>query len=388
MLSTGQSGNIGVQSMSFCTPSSNPLPRFEANAVVCVLQECLDYLSLLKYVIPAEVDPRWNENYKTIKELYGGPGELKIIFRADLGLLPLIPSVAEKLQRDRYYAYCVVSDTTEELMKNGTYNSLQNTVDECVRTEEGEHILQVNCQIWAEQVKQLYDLICLKNIENQENFAKCAEAAVKLNAEVDNTIFLNGSKLAYLERWEAARLELHYCRMKMKEQELDNKLTECALMERMDAIVAGEVCTYLQASMKDMEDEIMVWTSQYNEEIERREQEINEFKEQISEQKMILEQLYFVRDERQQLIDECEAETLRAKEKAEYWKIVHRSATIIQSLWRGYIVRNQLGAFKGLWNVLSKRKKQAARARKKRAAQQRKIAENKAKTNSKNPKNR
>lgn len=60
-------------------------------------------------------------------------------------------------------------------------------------------------------------------------------------------------------------------------------LDECAKLERAEQIVSEEVRTYLQTNTKDMEDEIMMWTSQYNEEIERREQEINELKVNILE---------------------------------------------------------------------------------------------------------
>jgi hypothetical protein len=52
-------------------------------------------------MIPANVDPRWDETYKTINEMYGIPDEAKIIFRKDMGLLPLVPTAAEKMQRDR-----------------------------------------------------------------------------------------------------------------------------------------------------------------------------------------------------------------------------------------------------------------------------------------------
>ena len=97
------SENVGVLSMLFDTPQTDRLPHLEAKAFAVVLQEALDFLEILEHVIPARVDERWDDSYKTIDELYGRPEEPKIMFREDMGLLPLIPEVSAKIQRHRFY---------------------------------------------------------------------------------------------------------------------------------------------------------------------------------------------------------------------------------------------------------------------------------------------
>ena len=49
-------------------------------------------------------------------------------------------------------------------------------------------------------------------------------------------------------------------------------------------------------------------------------------------------------NKRQEFIDECIAEEKRLKEEEK----LNKAATIIQSIWRGYMVRKQLGKYKGL----------------------------------------
>lgn len=58
-------------------------------------------------------------------------------------------------------------------------------------------------------------------------------------------------------------------------------------------------------------------------------------------------------NERQRFIDECiaEEETLKKEEK------LNKAATLIQSIWRGHMVRQQLGKYKGLRKRLKKRKR-------------------------------
>lgn len=95
------SENIGVKSLIVDLPPTDCLPPLEARAFAVVLQETLDQLGILERVIPAQVDPRWDESYQTIDEKYGTPEEPEVMFRKDMGLLPLVPTVSEKLQRDR-----------------------------------------------------------------------------------------------------------------------------------------------------------------------------------------------------------------------------------------------------------------------------------------------
>lgn len=89
----------------------DPFTPLEAAAISCILEECLDQLAIIGFMIPAKVDPRWDDTFKTIDETYG-PDEPRMIFREDMGLLPVVPTDAEKMQRDRcaethpHYIFC------------------------------------------------------------------------------------------------------------------------------------------------------------------------------------------------------------------------------------------------------------------------------------------
>lgn len=65
----------------------------------------------------------------------------------------------------------------------------------------------------------------------------------------------------------------------------------------------------------------------------------------------------FLRDERQELINECIMVEKRLREEADHRDRLSRAATIIQSTWRGYVVRQGLGKYKNLRKRLRRRKK-------------------------------
>lgn len=58
-------------------------------------------------------------------------------------------------------------------------------------------------------------------------------------------------------------------------------------------------------------------------------------------------------DERQKFIDKCIAEEEISKKEEK----LNKAAKIIQSLWRGHMVRKELGQYKGLRKQLKKQKK-------------------------------
>lgn len=110
------SENIGVQSMQMDAPPIDSFTQLEATAISCVLEECLEKLVRFSFTIPADVDPCWDNTFKTIDEMYGVPDEPRIIFREDMGLLSLVPTASEKLQRDR----CICRNTIFAICKYST----------------------------------------------------------------------------------------------------------------------------------------------------------------------------------------------------------------------------------------------------------------------------
>lgn len=87
--------------MQMEVPPVDSFTSLEATAISHVLEECLDQLAIFRFMIPAGVDSRWDDTFKTVDKIYGAPDEPVTIFREEMGLLPIVPTEAEKMQRDR-----------------------------------------------------------------------------------------------------------------------------------------------------------------------------------------------------------------------------------------------------------------------------------------------
>ncbi|XP_032662892.1 uncharacterized protein LOC116840381 [Odontomachus brunneus] len=273
------SENIGVQSMQMDVPPIDSFTPLEAAAISCVLQEFLEQLATFGFVIPADVDPRWDDTFKTIDETYGVPDEPRTIFREDMDLLPLIPTASEKMQRDRNYLQKVLKRIFRDVRYSRRFDTLQEEINNIAKKQEDEHNLEVNAQIWRSQAEQLRELLESDKKANEEDRKETTNLAQESDAQVDHAIFLNSAKLSYAERWAKARLEQQDLKLKLQKTDILNKLSNYTKKYSAEEIVSAEITAYLEADIKDKEEQVIEWTKRYNEEIVLRQQEIDKLKD-------------------------------------------------------------------------------------------------------------
>ncbi|XP_050455609.1 dynein regulatory complex protein 9-like isoform X2 [Cataglyphis hispanica] len=347
------SENIGVQNMQMEVPSIDSFTPLEAAAISCVLKECLDQLAIIGFMLPAKVDSRWDDTFKTIDETYGVPDEPTMIFREEMGLLPIIPTEAEKIQRDRNYAYQVLERVLHDIKNNGRFDSLQKEIDNITKKQEDDRNLEATAQIWLSQAEELQELLESEKKANEENRKKTIKLAQESDAQIDHAIFLNSGKLGYAQKWEKARLEQQELKLQLQRKDMLNKLSDYLKEYNAEQIISAELTAHLEEDIKEKEEQIVKWTKKYNVELVERQQEIDELKHLIEEQKLEIEEMRDLIDKQQKLIDESIVEQKRLQEEAK----LNKAATIIQSIWKGYMVRHELGKYKNLLKRLRKRKK-------------------------------
>ncbi|KAF7396485.1 hypothetical protein HZH66_007347 [Vespula vulgaris] len=369
-----KSENIGVKSMQFDIFPITILTPYEARAIASVLQECVDHLAIVRYTIPAEIDDRWDDITKPINEKYGGPEEPHIIIREETNLPPLMLSNAEKFQRDRTYMHKILKMTLDEIKHYRKFNVLEEEVNDIMRMLEDENNLDKTCTFWENQVNQLRQLIKDETSKQEREKRQLLKSAQMTKAKIDDTIYEVALKMGYVENWENARFNQHSLKITTEEQDLLNEIDEYQKKQIIEKIVTDEICAYYQENIKNMENEMLEWSDQYDQEMEKRQRDIDNLKVKVEEQKLEIQDLHIMKDERQEVIDNYLAEIKRLEEEAKYQALLNHAATVIQAAIRGYLVRHELGEYKNLRARLRKRKKLAA-AKRRKLEKQRKILE-------------
>ncbi|EFN80475.1 hypothetical protein EAI_08378 [Harpegnathos saltator] len=246
------------------------------------------------------------------------------------------------LQNLRNYVQKVLEKVLRDVRNNRRFDSLQEEINNIAKRQEGEHNLEVNAQIWHSQAEQLRDLLESDKKANEEDRKEMMSLAQESDARVDHAIFLNSAKLSYAERWAKAKLEQQELKLKLRKTDMLNELSDCTKEYSAEQVVSAEMTAYLEADIRVKEKQVVEWTKRYNEEVAQLQWEIDELKREVEEQKFEIGEMRALRDRRQEFIDECVAEEKRLQEEARYWKKLNKAATIIQAMWKGYMVRRKL----------------------------------------------
>lgn len=103
--------------------------------------------------------------------------------------------------------------------------------------------------------------------------------------------FTNAAKLYFLEKWESAKLEQQKLILAMEEDRLAQESIECQQLERSEAIISAEICTFLQNDTHDLDNETIKWIDLHLEEMERRTREISDTRVMINEALLRIEEM-------------------------------------------------------------------------------------------------
>lgn len=82
----------------------------------------------------------------------------------------------------------------------------------------------------------------------------------------------------YVENWENARFNQHSLKITTEEQDLLNEIDEYQKKQIIEKIVTDEICAYYQENIKNMENEMLEWSDQYDQEMEKRQRDIDNLK--------------------------------------------------------------------------------------------------------------
>lgn len=84
--------------------------------------------------------------------------------------------------------------------------------------------------------------------------------------------------LDYTEKWEKTRLEQQELKLYLDKTDTLNKLSDCSKDFNAEQIISAEISAYLENDIKEKEEQVAAWTKKYNDEIEERQQEIDELR--------------------------------------------------------------------------------------------------------------
>ncbi|XP_075717965.1 dynein regulatory complex protein 9 isoform X1 [Rhinoderma darwinii] len=363
------------------------LPVMEVLRVCTVLEDSLDQLSVLGYIMPVSYQGRNNivgseisQILKTQRQMEGNFEEL-IGKRADIQLTPppllnklrdlkeqvhetseklkmsnvqftkavrqspLTSDNLKKVQADRQFAADVIADMLMELETSGSFQSLQHAVaiekekkanlyDTIAREQEGRKKIKL-------LQRQLQDVKQEKKVELQNRTELIAHLKDQLQ-EMKAKTSIEGK---YVKK--DTELQVSQTQKKCNIAESDLQLELQKIKEKMDEEIRVhvEIENFLRQHQQELEEKLEYWMEKYDKDTEEKQAELNSLKTSRTNDLSLLSDLTKQFEEYETVITEDRLEKEKAQQKKKQEKMELASAIQIQAWWRGTMVRKSLGPY-------------------------------------------
>ncbi|KAM3931808.1 dynein regulatory complex protein 9 [Leptodactylus fuscus] len=363
------------------------LPVMEVLRVCTVLEDSLDQLSVLGYIMPVSYQGRNNiigsEISKILKDQRQMEGNFEelIAARADIQLTsspplsklqdlkeqvqeasenlkmsnvqftkaarqnPLTSDNLKKVQADRQFAADIMVDLLMELETTGSFQSIQHSV-----ASEKEKKANLYNTITREQEgrkkikllqKQIHDIKQEKKAELQSRTELIAHLKDQLQ-EMKAKTSMEGK---YVKK--DTELQVSQTQKKCSIAESDLQMDLQKIKEKMDEEIRVhvEIENFLRQHQQELEEKLEYWMEKYDKDTEEKQAELNALKTSRTNDLALLNDLAKQYEEYETVITEDRLEKEQSQKKKKQEKMELTSAIKIQAWWRGTMVRKNLGPY-------------------------------------------
>ncbi|XP_061493548.1 dynein regulatory complex protein 9 isoform X1 [Rhineura floridana] len=378
-------------------PKPPKLLPLDAVRFSAVLEDCIDQLAILGYIMPVSYEGRkdvsdlndaeikgilanqkdLSTKYKNLmdsraesqakipselgkiaelgRQLQDTGNELKranYLFTVATKQSALSTDNLKKVQADRKYASDVIEDVTDELLILGTFHSLQLAMEKEKEKKSNLHNLVLREEIGRKKIKclqkQLNDVKKEKDYELQnrnEMIAYLKDQLQEMKAKTDME-----------NRYVKKDTELQVAQMQKKcfgaENDQQNEIEKLRNQTEQENRVHMDIENFLKQQQMSIEEKLEYWMDKYEKDTEAKQQALNALKASRAADQAALQELAKQCLLCEQAIIEDRKEKEHARKKVEQDALEMKSILKLQAWWRGMMVRRFLGPYKNLKKIL------------------------------------
>ncbi|XP_071608520.1 dynein regulatory complex protein 9 [Heliangelus exortis] len=266
-----------------------------------------------------------------------------------------------KIQADRQYASDVITATMKELQEFGTFSSLTEA-NEREKAKKGKlHDSSIREAEGKKEIKALEKQLQAVKKETETELQNKDKMIAYLMDELEEIKAKTNMETHYLKR--STDLQVHQTQKKCRNAEniLDKKIQELQSKTDQEIRVHMEIENFLRQQCKIVEEKLEYWMDKYDNDTNAKDEELDALKASRANN---LEILQGVAEECQVfeetiISDRAEKEARRTQEERE--ALEQKSILKLQAWWRGTMVRRYLGPYEALkkkWEKYLKQKEE------------------------------
>uniref|UniRef100_A0A8C2TNP0 IQ motif containing G n=1 Tax=Coturnix japonica TaxID=93934 RepID=A0A8C2TNP0_COTJA len=345
------------------TKEMEKLPRLEALLLTAVLENCIDQLAILGYIMPVSQEGKYQElppakqgsgETVTSKSLKSTEQKQQLGNSADpkraqhpskRATKPNAPSAEylRKIQADRQYVSDVITATMKKMEESGTFDSLieangrekakkSNLNDILIREEEGKKEIK-SLQKQLQDVKKETEI----ELQNRNN------VILYLKNELQKAEAKAAMEHRYMKK--STDLQVHQTQKKCSNEEnrLNKEIEDLKRKTDEEIRVHVEAENFLRHSHKKVQEKLEYWMEKYENDTDAKDKELDDLKESKAKN---LEMLQKFASEETIIADRARREAERRKREQDELEL--KSILKLQAWWKGTMVRRNLGPYQNL----------------------------------------
>ncbi|XP_051482796.1 dynein regulatory complex protein 9 isoform X1 [Apus apus] len=383
------------------------LTHLEALHFAAVLEDSVEQLSILGYMMPVPCEGKADTSHTSsqeMKEITGTQkseldtkhqkrgsgatvaskspknikekqqlqktGALKRTSHLPSGAMKHSPLPVEhlrKIQADRQYASDTITATMKEMQESGTFNTLTEAVEkERARKNKFQDLL-IREEEGKKEIKALKKQLQAVKKETEIELKKRDTTIAYLMDELQETKAKTDMEISYMKK--RTDLQIHQTKKKCSNAEnaLDEEIQKLKSKTDKEIQVHNEVENFLGRRCKTLVEELEHWADKYENDMGAKDEELDALKASKANN---LEKLQKIAKECQvfeETIISDRAEREARKKQLEQDALELKSILKLQAWWRGVMVRRNLGPYQALKKTQGKHLNQKKEGEKEKA---------------------
>ncbi|XP_064021534.1 dynein regulatory complex protein 9 isoform X1 [Pogoniulus pusillus] len=375
------------------------LTHLEALHFTAVLENCVDQLSILGYIMPVsqegktdinnsgiqemktdiETQKELDANYQKLMSARQGDGEtvtsvsqksiehkqqlekteyLSTHHLSSRAMKHSDPSTEtfRKIQADRQYASDVITATMKKMQEAGTFNSLTEANEREKAKKSKFHNFLIRAEEGKREIKSLEEQLQDVKKEMEVELQNRADVIANLKDELQEMKAKMDRESSYMKRSTDFQVGQTQKKCSNAENVLDKEIQKLKSKTAEEIRVHVETENFLRQQHKKLEEKLEYWMDKYENDTDAKDEELDALKATKANN---LERL-------QRLAEECQMfeETIisdRAEKEAKRKQLEQdalelKSTLKLQAWWRGTMVRRYLGPYQALRTFLEKQR--------------------------------
>ncbi|NWX91275.1 DRC9 protein, partial [Nothoprocta ornata] len=374
------------------------ITHLEALLFAAVLENCVDQLSILGYIMgaPAEgradishadgqemkeitvtqkgmdtthqdlVSPRQGSgepvttkspNSTELKQQLQKSGDLGSsyhLFKRTMKHRVMSADNLRKIQADRQYVSDVITSTMIKMQESGTFSSLPEAIEREKEKKSKLHDILLREEEGKKEIKSLQQQLQEVKRETEMELQERDNVIAFLSDQLQETKAKTDMESSYVRK--NTELQVQQTRKKCSNAERDLDKETAKLRSRTDEEIRvhEEMENFLRQQQMKVEEKLEYWMDKYEKDTEAKEQELNALKESKASNLETLQRLASECQTFEEVIISDRVEKEAARRQLEQDALELKSILKLQAWWRGTMVRRNLGCYKDLKETLEK----------------------------------